>query len=399
MDAGGRAPMHRRAGRGAARNALLALVLLLVPGIGSAQAPSLAEVLSAAMDYTRSDGWVGEGPWHLGIDSSEASRLGPEETAEHRQALARLAAELGVDFHPRDDLRRVVCDGLGCQYPHGQPYPHGQQALSLVRTEVSPDQEVSVVGAHWSMLREPPRRVDGRWVMDYVSVSLQLEVSRDTEGGLRVRELAGIRRHGVAPAGLDPEAPVTSFLDAVAHAEEVLAATVRALAAGGDAIPGDHRLAERLRAALAERDGSIALVMVEKSSSTQRMHPDLNPAALPALARTVAEALRAEGLSVRGATETRTPARPRATRTLRFEDEALAALCPIGPNYVRMCEFHQDLDMVVQLGHPVPFWGGVRLPAEVFREYESHAPSGLSFTVMLSLREGRWVIDQIFVPF
>jgi hypothetical protein len=178
------------------RRSLAFAVLLLLPAAGSAQAPSLAEVLSAAMDYTRSDGRVGKGPWHLGIDSNEAERLGPEQAAAHRQALARLAAEREVSFHSEGDLRRVICDGNGCGYPHGK------QALSFAVRETSPDRGVSVVHAHWSMIREPPRELDDTWVVDYVSVSLDLEVSRDAEGTLRVRELVGIRRHGVIPVEL-----------------------------------------------------------------------------------------------------------------------------------------------------------------------------------------------------
>jgi hypothetical protein len=204
-----------------------------------------------------------------------------------------------------------------------------------------------------------------------------------------------------APLALPLEAPIASFPDAAAHAEEALAATVRALLIGGGAIPGENLTAERLRAVVADRVGSTAVVIVEVSSSTSRMHPDLDPATLPALARTVAEALRSEGLSVHGTTEERTPARPRATRTIRFHDGSVAAECPVGSDFdlIRRCEFHPELDMLVQLGHPVPFRGGLRVPASVFREYGSHTPSALSFTVMLSLSEGRWIIDQIYVPF
>jgi len=202
-----------------------------------------------------------------------------------------------------------------------------------------------------------------------------------------------------APLALPLEAQIASFPDAAAHAEEALAATVRALLIGGGAIPGENVTAERLRAVVADRVGSTAVVIVEVSSSTNRMHPDLDPATLPALALTVADALRSEGLSVHGTTEERTPARPRATRTIRFHDGSVAAECPMGSNFVPRCEFHQDLDMIVRMGHPVPFRGGVRVPATVLREYGSHTPSVLSFTVMLSLSEGRWIIDQIYVPF
>jgi hypothetical protein len=206
----------------------------------------------------------------------------------------------------------------------------------------------------------------------------------------------------VGLCALPVEAQVTSFQDAAAHAEAALATTVRALLAGGDAIPGENRTAELVRAVAADHDGSVALVMVEKRSSTQRMHPDLDPATLPGLALRVARALRAEGQYVSGATETREPARPRATRRFWFEDGSLAAECPIGTDYSRYahrCVFHPNLDMIVQLGHPVPFRGGLRVPAAVFREHGSPTPTAASFTVILSVKEGRWAIDEIFLPF
>jgi hypothetical protein len=188
--------------------------------------------------------------------------------------------------------------------------------------------------------------------------------------------------------------------EAAADAEAILTVTVRALLSGGEAVPGDNLMGQRVRQLAADREGAAVFVFIPRLSPSNPPYPELDAEAVAELTAAVAATLRSEGLNVHGATEERVPARPRPTGIIRFADGSLAAECPIGPwDLRRRCAFHPDVDLLLNVGHPIPYRGGVRVPASIYREHGVHQLPQGSFSVVLTLRGGEWIIDQVITPF
>lgn len=172
---------------------LLATCIMSVAPVG-AQAPQPDEALVAAIEYLRADPRI-LGDVRLGLDSLHDERGEAEEVAAQRGALRLAAERTEVPHHPGTDFRHVLCDPG--DPPTNCRYPHGDNALSVWIERDQPRAEAAALWVHYhfSLVHPAAQRGAGSPWVSTASWQGTLEVSRGTDGLLRVER--GESLHGV----------------------------------------------------------------------------------------------------------------------------------------------------------------------------------------------------------
>jgi len=183
---------RRSIGRGTA-SGLIVLSLLLIPSIGTSQAPSPEEALSVAADYLRDQTWV-VGDWYLGVDAVRMAGIAPQvvgEVATHREILSRIADSRGLSFYPGEDFGRVICDASADAQapPTDCRFSHGTRAM-LNLAVVSSDVERGIVRVRVfsAVVGRVATRSEGQLRTAFNSMTADLEIEYDRTGAPRMAE-------------------------------------------------------------------------------------------------------------------------------------------------------------------------------------------------------------------
>ncbi len=169
-------------------------MLLLVPGLGNAQAPSPEQALRVVAEYVEEQLATTSADWRLGFDTLRGGRLGPEspiDPAEHREILGRIAAERDLPFYPGEDFGRVLCDaspdpehpGVNCRLSHGT-----RSMLTFVVVSSDDERGVTELRAMLGTVGETALRHDGGIRSGFANRTFNLEVVYDEAGSPRIRD-------------------------------------------------------------------------------------------------------------------------------------------------------------------------------------------------------------------